>query len=109
MVREYVHQELNQEVGAIGGRYILLKEVRVPFCGREVLYVVGGAIVDTSCCGVGGCAYVLVPGFVLDWKYRKNEGGQTVSRVEPIRDEVIQVRIRRLIGQAEAVHQIDFG
>jgi hypothetical protein len=109
VVREYVHQKLNQEVDAIGGRYILLKEVRLPFHGREVLYVVGGAIVDTSCCGVGGCAYVLVPGFVLDWKYKRNGGGQTVSRVEPIRDEIIQVRIRRLIGQAEAVHQVDFG
>ena len=63
--------------------------------------MVGGAIVDTSCCGVGGCAYALVPGFVVDWKYRRNEGGLAVSRVEPIRDEVIQGRVRRLIGPAE--------
>ena len=108
MVREYVHQELNQEVDAIGGRYVLLKEVRLAFHGCEVLYVVGGAIVDTSCCGVGGCAYALVPGFVVDWKYRRNEGGLAVSRVEPIRDEVIQGRVRRLIGRAETVPQVDF-
>jgi hypothetical protein len=108
VVREYVHQELNQEVNAIGGRYVLLKEVRLPFHGREVLYVVGGASVDTSCCGVGGCAYALVAGFVVDWKYRRDEGDRAVSRVEPIDDEVIQRRVRWLIGQAEPVQQVDF-
>lgn len=71
--------------------------------------MVGGAIVDTSCCGVGGCAYALVPGFVLDWKYRRNEGGLAVSRVEPIRDQAVEGRVRRLIGQAEMVQQVDFG
>jgi hypothetical protein len=109
VIGEYVHQELNQEVDAIGGRYILLKEVRLPFHGRDVLYVVGGAIADTSCCGVGGCAYALVPGFVVDWKYRRNQGGLAVSLVEPIRDGIIQGRVRRLIGRAEIVQQVDFG
>jgi len=109
VISEYVHQELNQEVNAIGGRYVLLKEVRLPFHGREVLYVVGGAIVDTSCCGVGGCAYALVPGFVVEWKYRRNEGGLAVSRGEPIHDQIIQGRVRRLIGRAETLQQIDFG
>ena len=55
MASKYVHQPLNQEVTAIGGHYLLVKEVRLPFEGREVLYLVGHAAFDTICCGPGGC------------------------------------------------------
>jgi len=108
VVREYVHQELNQEVTAIGGRYVLVKEVRLPFRGREVLYLVGCAVVDSSCCGAGGCAYALVLGFVLRWKGKTNEDGLAISQVESIRDEATQREIGRLIEGAEPVHQVTF-
>ena len=35
--RDYTHHELNEEVTAIGGHYVLTKEVRLPFQDREVL------------------------------------------------------------------------
>jgi hypothetical protein len=96
---------LNQEVTAIGGHYRLVKEVRLPFRGREVLYLVGHALFDTACCGLGGCAYALVPGFILEWKSKTNEDGLPVSQVEPIRDEAVQEEVRRLIEKQEMVHQ----
>ena len=105
---EFVHQELNREITAIGGHYVLTKEVRLPFRGREVLYLVGCAVVDTSCCGAGGCAYALVPGFILEWKRQTDGDGLAVSQVEPIRDEATQREIGRLIEEAEPVHQVIF-
>ena len=99
---------MNQEVTAIGGHYLLLKEVRLPFEGRVVLYLVGHAAFDTTCCGVGGCAYALVPGFVLDWKGEKNEDGLAVSQVESIRDKDAQRKLQRLIQKQEMVHQVRF-
>ncbi len=108
MKRGYVHQELNREITAIGGRYALVKEVRLPFRGREVLYLVGYGVVDTSCCGTGGCAYALVEGFILEWKSKTNEDGLAVSQVEPIRDEAIQKEVRRLIEEREVVQQVRF-
>ena len=108
MVKEYVHQELNREIVAIGGHYVLAKEVRLPFRGREVLYLVGCAVVDTSCCGAGGCAYALVPGFILEWKSQTDGDGLAISQVEPIRDEVTQREVRRLIEREEPVHQVMF-
>ena len=110
MVIEYVHQELNREITAIGGHYVLTKEVRLPFRGREVLYLVGCAVVDTSCCGAGGCAYALVPGFILEWKSQTDGDGLAVSQVEPIRDEATQREVRRLIEMEEEgpVHQVIF-
>lgn len=108
MFQEYVHQELNQEVTAVAGHYVLVKEARMSFGGREILYLVGHAAFDTTCCGVGGCAYALVPGFVLDWRSQINTDGLAVSRVEAIHDRDIQEQVQRLIEKKEMVHQVRF-
>jgi hypothetical protein len=108
LTQTYVHPELNQEISAIGGHYVLIKEARLPFQGRHVLYLVGHAAFETTCCGVGGCAYALVPGFILDWKGGLNGDGCVVSQVEPIRAEIVQHQVRRLLEQREWVHQVIF-
>ncbi len=107
-MHEYIHHELNREVTAIGGHYVLTKEVRLPFEGREILYVVGYAVVDNSCCGVGGLAYALVPGFIQDWKSTTNNEGLAISLVEPIDNQTAQREIRQLIERNEIVHQVRF-
>lgn len=104
----YIHQSLNQQVTAIGGHYILVKEARLSYRGREVLYVVGHAAFDTSCCGPGGCAYALVPGFVASWQSGRSAEGLPVSQIEPIRATDAQNDIRRLIERLETVQQVTF-
>jgi hypothetical protein len=108
LVQEYVHHELNQEISAIAGHYVLVKEVQLSFNGQQILYLVGHATFDSTCCGVGGCAFALVVGFVLDWKKGRNRDGLAVSLVEPIRAKAIQANVRRLIETNEIVQQIIF-
>lgn len=108
MTREYTHIELNVEVDAIGGHYVLEKEVRLPYRGEEILYVVGMAIVDKSCCAPTGCRYAIVPGYVLDWHHRINGDNLPVSEVEPIRDQDARKEITGLIKKAEIVQQVEF-
>lgn len=105
---EYIHQELNQEINAIGGEYILVKEARLPFKGFEILYIVGYASFDSTCCGVSGCAYALVPGIIQDWKGKQYGAGLPVSQVEPIRSQTVQKQVRSLILGREIVHQVQF-
>ncbi len=107
-MNNYVHQELNQQVTAIGGHYLLVKEARLPFHGREVLYLVGHAAFDTTCCGTGGCAYALVPGFIVSWRSGRNEDGLAVSAVQPIDQSDLQEQIRRRLERQEQVHQVIF-
>lgn len=107
-VMKYIHQGLNQEIRAIGGHYILVKEARLPYQGREVLYLVGHAAFDTSCCGPGGCAYAVVPGLVASWHSSQTENGFAISRIEPIKDAEAQNKIRQLIERAETVQQVIF-
>jgi hypothetical protein len=108
LMQEYVHHELNREISAIAGRYVLVKEVRLAFSGQQILYLVGHAAFDSTCCGVGGCAYALVAGFVVHWKTERNKDGLAVSLVEPIRAKAIQANVRRLIQKNEIVQQIIF-
>jgi hypothetical protein len=105
--QDYVHPKLGQEITAIGGHYVFGKEIRLPYNGREILYYVGYAVLDSTCCGVGGCAYVLVPGFIQKWKYKKNDD-VFVSKIEPIHDFIVQREIRRMIQRKEMVYQVNF-
>jgi hypothetical protein len=105
---EYVHQELHQEIAAIGGYYVLVREGWIPFQGRAVLYLIGHAAFETTCCGTGGCAYALVPGFVLEWKQKTNQDGLAISQVEPITDSETQRQVQRALMGRETVHQVLF-
>lgn len=108
MLKEYVHQGLNQEIDAIGGHYVFTEEVRFPFADREVFYLKGYGLVDRSCCGQAGCAFVRIQGFVVGWKTRLDADGNEVSLIEPILDEGMQERIREQIQRKEVFHQIAF-
>lgn len=106
--RDFAHPLLGQEVTAIGGHYVFGKEIRMPFRGREILYLVGYAVLDSTCCGVGGVAYVLVAGFIQHWKYKKNQTDRSISRIDPINDPAIQREVSRIIRRKEMVHQVSF-
>jgi hypothetical protein len=105
---EYVHRPLNTEVTAIGGYYRLVKEARLRHGDREVLYLVGQAAFETTCCGVGGCAYAIVPGYVLAWKSRIDPDGLPHSDVAPVDNPSDQDAIRRQLVERELVHQVIF-
>ncbi|MEM2983018.1 MAG: hypothetical protein QXH17_07630 [Candidatus Bathyarchaeia archaeon] len=107
MKMEYTH-DLNREVLSISGRYELDKEERIEIDGREILYVVGNAVVDSSCCGYGGCRYAIVPGYVLRWKWRTDEKGLPVSEVEPVLNDDLREKIRKIIQDKEWVGQVQF-
>ena len=107
-IQDFVHPELGREITAIGGHYVFDKEIRLPYDSREILYFVGYAVLDSTCCGVGGCAYVFVPGFIRHWKYRRDQGDCFVSKVEPIGEPAIQKEVREAILKKEMVFQVTF-
>jgi hypothetical protein len=105
---DFIHPVLNKAVRSISGHYILSQEKRLSYNGREVLYLIGCAVVDASCCGPGGCTYALVPGFVKQWKYRLTAENLSVTQVDPIRNKADQQELRRVIMEKEPVQQVDF-
>ena len=105
---DYVHPQLNCEVNAVSGHYVLTEEKRLALGGREVLYFVGSAVIDTACCGPGGCGYALVAGMIADYAYRRALDGRPVSRVACISDSRLQAEVRSRIMAAEHVSQVLF-
>jgi hypothetical protein len=106
--QDFTHPQLGREVTAIGGHYVFGKEIRMPYHNREILYFVGYAVLDSTCCGVGGVAYVLVAGFIRQWKFKKNKTDCFISQIEPICDQAVQKEVRSVIQKREMVHQVTF-
>ena len=104
---EYTHLKVNEDVFCIAGYYTPAKEARLKYKDREVLYVVGQAVMS-SCCGTGCWEYALVPGYVVSWQSRTNEAGLPVSEVEPISDKTEQADISRILKEIESVSQVEF-
>ena len=109
MSATFIHHPLNQEITAIGGYYVFTKEVRLSYRERELLYRVGYAAVDRSCCGIAGLAYALVPGFIAAWHTTATREGLPVSLVDSIEDPVVRKDIENLLKKKEMVAQIRFG
>lgn len=109
----YVHLPLGEAVDSFAGYYIPEKEERIDYNGRDVLYVYGHAVVETTCSTGGGCStadlwYVYVPGYVVAWKKEKNADGLDVSEVERIKDEAAEDEIRKILKEKEMVDKVDF-
>ena len=105
---KYTHLELDKNVTCVAGYYTPQKEVRLKYDAREILYVVGRAVIESSCCGLGNWGYALVPGYIVSWQTRKNDAGLPVSEVEPISDEATKNNIRKIIKETENITQIEF-
>jgi hypothetical protein len=108
-VIEFVHPELNQRVDFFGGGYLFTEEGKLPYRGKEVLYLVGMAGIETSCCGTGGCAFIKVPGYIRDWKKGRNETGRPVSEVERVEAQDQRKEIQDLLKEKHpGFSQIEF-
>ncbi len=107
MSKDYTH-ELGQEVRSISGGYELDREGTLEIDGCTIVYAVGNAVLDSSCCGLWGCRFAVVPGIVVRWKHKQSQQGIAVSEVDPIADDQLTKRITELLKQMEGVTQVQF-
>ena len=109
---EYTHLSLGEDVPAFAGYYMPEKEVRLPFKGREILYVIGQVVIESACqeitCTPGSSYYAIVPGYILKWQCRKNKEGQPLSKIETVTDFKTKKEIEHIIQEREAVTRVEF-
>lgn len=105
---KYTHLELERDIPAPSGYYTPRKEVRLKYDGREVLYVLSQAVIESSCCGASDFNSALVPGFIVRWRAETNKEGLPVSEVEPIADEKVRDDIRQIIKDNEHISRTEF-
>ncbi len=107
-VYEYTHSVLGEEREAISGHYSLEKEFSLPFRGRQVLYYTGYSVVDTSCCGPGGCGFAFVAGYIVHLRHAKDAASTDVSDIEPIAGEEEREELRKLLKTQSHIQQVNF-
>jgi len=106
VTRLYSHDR--QAAQAIAGHFELDQELRLSHDGRDVLVLLGIALVDTACCGTTGMRYAVVPGYVLDWHSGRDDEGRPTSGVEIVRDLAEQRAIGRAIRARHTITQVVF-
>lgn len=109
MTKEHIHFEMGEEVRFISGSYSFLKEELLSYQGKDVLCLVGVGRVDNSCCGVTGCIFVRIPGYVVSWRRAKSSNGMDITDVDPIEDEKERQDIEKLLDARYPRVQVYFG
>lgn len=108
MAEEYLHLEPDDMIESIAGHYTMEKEFFVEQGGRKVLVVLGHTIIDRACCGMGGCRYAFVPGFLAGGETLHRVDGKRITPVEPVDDERDREAIAEKINALEVVQQVVF-
>lgn len=97
------------KIKTISGYFTYLEEERLSFRGRDIVYAVGVGIVDNFCCGVGGCRFVEVAGYIVSWKDEVDQIGNVMSKVHPIEGEEEKKGIRVILEKLYPHSQVNFG
>ena len=105
---KYTHLEADKDIDTPTGHYTPGEEKRLNIDGREVLYIVREAVVDSSCCGTADFASALVPGYVMTRDAEGNAKGTKVYEVEPVGSRSARKKIRQLLKETENVAQVEF-
>jgi len=105
---KYNHPVLFEEVTAIGGHYTFVKEGTLLIKNRRILYFVGLGSVDTSCCGIGGCIYAYVPGYIIETDDIEYKAGESrISEISAVEKEE-RSGVANILKFSENVTQIIF-
>ncbi len=110
MAQDYVHLAQNGE--EIGWEIRSYNAVESTFehNGKEILLIEVEADNCTFCDGsyAQNLSGANIEGYILKWKYRKNEEGLPVSEIERIRDRTEQKGIAKNLKPRYAISQINF-
>jgi hypothetical protein len=69
--------------------------------GRKILCIIGICAIESSCCGSRSFKYGLVPGYLMNWKGKKDKESRSVSEVEPITDETTKDKIAAALKKTQ--------
>jgi hypothetical protein len=104
----YIPEDFGTEVVAPSGYYQPIKEELIDFDGRQVLYVLGSACIEASCCGIGSWAYVRVEGYVVGEEDVSDENGGKATQIDTITAEGDKAAIGALLLEKHPGARIEF-
>jgi len=107
---QYSRDELGGEIEAPWGYYQPLEEGSLEYESRQVLYTLGSACIEVSCCGHGSWEYARVEGFIIDDDMVSpggDAGGATVE-LETVENVEQRAGVSKLIQEKYPGVRVEF-
>jgi hypothetical protein len=108
MRARHIGQELGAEVEAPSGHYKPLEERFLGHEGRRLLYTLGSACIEVSCCGVGDWQYARVEGYLVEDSHPRGQGDPGGIEIDTIDDERERAAIAKLLEEEHPGVRIEF-
>lgn len=103
----YSPDDLGKEVVAPSGYYQPLEEGSLDYDGKRLLYTLGTACIEASCCGRGSWDYLRVEGYVVAGPATDANGGRRVE-VDTVEDAKDKAAIRGILQEEYPEARIEF-
>jgi hypothetical protein len=107
-MKTYTHKEMGTEIRSTSGYYTYLGEIQLDIGDRKVLCTEGFGVIDTACCGTGGCYFVEVAGYIVSWKKGIDGNGHAISDVIPVECEGERKQIKKQLQKIYSKAQVNF-
>ena len=107
MIQQYIHQSVS-ETESIDDWEEMVREKKIEFSDKELLYVIGSYAAASTGCNCGSPFYISVPGYISSWKSSKDDKGRWITEVEPITDERSKDEIWELLYHKEGIVDVQF-
>ena len=105
---KYVPEDFGKEIVAPSGYYQPIEKQVVDFNGKKLLYILGSACVDSSCCGIGSWEYVRVEGYVAAEAAPEKPNQEPSYEIDTIETESEKEAISKFIVDKFKNAKIDF-
>ena len=104
----YVPPVIGEETRSISGGYTPVGNGTIEYKNHQVIYVLGTACLDASCCGCSNWNYIQVAGYVSsDLKGEKVDTAKTLE-LDTIEDEDDRIAIRQILAEKYAGSRIEY-
>lgn len=107
----YSHDELGGEIQAPWGYYQPQEEDSLEYAGRRVIYTLGSACIEVSCCGNGSWNYARVEGYVTDDDAAASSSSQAMNgsiELESVEAPDQRTAIARLLEEKHPGVRVEF-
>jgi hypothetical protein len=107
----YSPGDFGSEVQAPWGYYQALEEATIDYAGRPVLYTLGSACIEASCCGKGSWNYARVEGYVVEGVSVPASGSASDAgpmEIETVEDVEAKAAIAKLVLEKHPGVRVEF-
>jgi hypothetical protein len=104
----YSPGDFGSEVQAPWGYYQPMEEGTLEFAGKSVLYTLGSACIEASCCGKGSWTYARVEGYVAGGSSPQGSGAGEPVEIDAIEDPVEKAEIAKLLAERHPGVRVEY-